>query len=98
MHHVCSQIIMPETKDFEAKVKVKNKQITVDSRGTTTVNVPGLSYAMQQNFYSAGLLCEIFFSHAWDEPFFRSFLPHPEGLAKGLQWCIHMFVVQPTEH
>ena len=33
--------------------------------------IPGLSYALQRNFFKGGLLCRLFFSHAWDEGVFE---------------------------
>merc|ERR1740124_1746326 len=73
MHHICSQIIKPLTKDFQVMIDVDRKQrCTANREGKNTLNIPCLSYSMQQNFYSAGLLCEIFFSHAWEEPFFEA--------------------------
>jgi len=75
MHHVCNQVIKMQTKDFQVTINTKDKEITTDpegTEGTETVNVPFLSYSLQRNTHSAGLLCEVFFSHAWDEPFFEA--------------------------
>jgi len=73
MHQVCAQLIQPQTKNFEVMLKVnKNESFIIDPMGTTPVNIPSLSYSVQQNIYSGGLLCEVFFSHAWEEPFFKA--------------------------
>jgi len=57
---------------FKVMLKViMDNHIAVDREGTIPITVPYLSYSMQENFYSVGLLCEVFFSHAWDDPFLR---------------------------
>lgn len=70
MHHVCAEMIQPQTKKFKVMLKaITDNHIAVDRVGTIPITVPYLSYSMQENFYLAGLLCEVFFSHAWDDPF-----------------------------
>ena len=52
MHHVNEGLIKP---------------LTLDGTSDKPAFMPGLSYALMRNYATGGLLCELFFSHAWDE-------------------------------
>jgi len=55
MHQVNKDLIKPLTRNSEDK----------------RLFIPGLSYALQHNFSKGGLLCRLFYSHAWDEGVFE---------------------------
>ena len=52
MHQINASYIMP---------------VTLDGTRKEPSFIPGLSYALLRNYATGGLLCELFFSHAWDE-------------------------------
>ena len=60
MHQVCQYFIKPRTE-----------HCIVTAEDGQEVDMPGLSYSLMCNWSTAGLRCEIFASHAWDEPFFE---------------------------
>lgn len=46
----------------------------------------GLSYALKENSKTAGLRCDLFISHAWDEGG-----PSPKRFDKGISWPVMFF-------
>ena len=49
----------------------------------------GLSYALKENSKTAGLRCDLFISHAWDEGG-----PSPKRFDKGISWPEIFFLLQ----
>ena len=49
----------------------------------------GLSYALKENSKTAGLRCDLFISHAWDEGG-----PSPKRFDKGISWPVMFFLLQ----
>ena len=66
MHQVNTFFIKPATAVVEVQLPPR--------RGASEprrVQVHGLSYALACNLAEGGRPCELFLSHAWDEPFFE---------------------------
>ncbi len=52
-------------------IKPRTERCVVTTAEGAAVGMPGLSLALLRNWEAAGLRCELFASHAWDEPFFE---------------------------
>ena len=77
MHQVNEGLIMP---------------LTMDGSSDAPSFMPGLSYALMQNYAAGGLPCDLFISHAWDEGVFElidnALKAWPEGCRGAYICCL----------